>query len=111
MIPGMERSKKNDLEFIWDKYMEILGTKEKKCFHSNQDGHNLCSSVVTVTVVMATYLTGATKGTKFAGTVHSGGKARWQGWQVATSHCSQETEKESGAGLTPFYSVWTQNMG
>lgn len=33
----MERSKKDDLESIWDKRVEILGTKEKKGFHSNQD--------------------------------------------------------------------------
>lgn len=59
----MERSKKDDLEFIWDKRMEILGTKEKKCFHSNQDGHCVCYFVVTITVVVATYLTGATKET------------------------------------------------
>lgn len=74
----MERSKKDDLEFIWDKRVEILGTKEKKGFHSNQDGRCACYFVVTVAVVVATYLTGATQETSLL-IVYGGGKAQWQG--------------------------------
>lgn len=110
----MERSKKDDLESIWDKRVEILGTKEKKGFHSNQDGRCACYFVVTVAVGVATYLTGATQETSLL-TVWGYSLWWWEGtmagWQVATSHLHLENREGNGAGLTPFYSVWTQNTG